>query len=120
MERSFLKSFQYAAKGVVSTFQLGFNFKVMLVLALCAIALGFICCISPVEWAIICICIGLVLGGECLNTALEKTVDLVSPEYSRLAEIAKDCAAAGVLIFSIASFCVALFLFVPKIIGFLS
>lgn len=110
----FLKSFKYAGKGAVTTFRLGFNFKVMIVLALCAVLFGFVFAIAPHEWALIFICIGMVLGAECLNTAIEAVVDLVCPDYHDLAERAKDCAAGGVLLTSIASFIVALFVFVPK------
>lgn len=117
MKSPFLKSFIFAAQGIVKTFRLGFNFKVMLVFALCALILGLIFQISLPEWALIFICIGMVLGGECLNTALEKTIDLVSPTYHELAGIAKDCAAGAVLILSIASFCVALLIFIPKLIA---
>lgn len=118
MNSPFFKSFGYAARGIASTFRVGFNFKVMLVLAFCAIALGLFFAISPVEWAIIFICIGLVLGGECMNTALEAAVDLISPDYSELAGRAKDCAAGCVLLFSLASLVVALFIFIPRIIQF--
>lgn len=119
MGNRFLRSFKYAGRGVLSAFRLGSNFKVMIVLALCAVVLGFLFSIAPTEWALIFICIGMVLGAECLNTAIEAVVDLVCPEHHDLAGRAKDCAAGGVLIASIASFVVALFLFVPKFAGLL-
>lgn len=117
MKSPFLRSFGYAAKGIATTFRMGFNFKVMLVLALCAVILGIVFGVSPTEWAVIFVCIGLVLGGECLNTAIEATIDLVSPEFNELAGRAKDCAAGCVLIFSIISVVVALFIFVPRIMS---
>ena len=42
--------------------------------------------------------IGLVLVGEAFNTALEAVVDLASPAIHPLAKVAKDVAAAGVLL----------------------
>lgn len=42
----------------------------------------------------------LVLALECVNTALEAVVDLVSPEQHPLAKVAKDSAAAAVLLAS--------------------
>ena len=39
-----------------------------------------------------------VLGAEAFNTALEKTVDLVTKERHELAHIAKDVAAGAVLL----------------------
>ena len=69
--------------------------------------------------AIIAVCIGVVLAGECINTAIESVVDLVSPEFHELAKHAKDCAAGAVLVESIAALFVAAFIFLPPIIDFL-
>lgn len=117
MTSPFLKSFVYAGHGIAAAFRIGRNFKVMVGFAVVAVALGMVLGISPVEWAIICVCIGVVLGGECVNTAIEAVVDLASPECHELAGRAKDCAAGGVLLASIASLFVAGFIFLPKIIA---
>lgn len=53
------------------------------------------------EWAILVLCAGMVLACEALNTAIEVVVDLLSPEWSEQARIAKDTAAAGVLLAAI-------------------
>lgn len=90
------------------------NFKIELGFGIAAIALGIGFGIDACEWAVVAVCIGCVLGGECLNTALEALVDLASPGYDELAKIAKDCAAGAVLICSIASLFVAAFIFLPK------
>ena len=112
----FVRSFKYAIEGVVQTFREGRNFKVQSCFAVAAIVLGIIFPIEPYEWAIIFVCIGVVLGGECLNTSIEAIVDLVSPEYNELAKRAKDCAAGAVLLCSIASLFVAAFLFLPRML----
>ena len=44
----------------------------------------------------------LVLAAELFNTAVERTVDLVSLEKSELARLAKDAARAGVMVTAIA------------------
>ena len=106
----------YAIEGIVQAFREGRNFKVQLCFAVAAIVLGIIFPIEPYEWAIIFVCIGVVLGGECLNTSIEAIVDLVSPEYNELAKRAKDCAAGAVLLCSIASLFVAAFLFLPRML----
>ncbi|THF69140.1 diacylglycerol kinase [Deinococcus sp. Arct2-2] len=48
----------------------------------------------------ILLCCTLVLSLELVNTALEAVVDLASPEVHPLAKIAKDAAAAAVLVAS--------------------
>ena len=113
----FFKSFVYAFRGIVETFHVGQNFKVQLFFAVLAIGLGIGFQIDAAEWAVIAVCIGVVLGGECVNTAIESVVDLVTPEYHDLAKRAKDCAAGGVLLCAIASAIVAMILFLPRIIA---
>ena len=114
---NFIKSFGYAFEGIGETFRVGLNFKVQLGFAVLAIVLGIAFAITPVEWVAIAICIGMVLGGECVNTAVEAIVDLASPDYHELAKRAKDCAAGGVLICSFASVAVAALIFLPRIVA---
>lgn len=59
--------------------------------------------------ALIAIAIASVLAAELLNTALEHGLDALHPEHSPLIATAKDCAAAAVLITSLLS--VLLFVF---------
>ena len=116
MTRSkFVNSFGYAFQGIAETFRVGRNFKVQLGFAVLAIALGAFFRIDLTEWAVIAVCIGVVLGGECVNTSIEAVVDLASPDYHELAKRAKDCAAGGVLICALASVAVAAFVFLPRI-----
>ena len=116
----FIESFGYAFSGIAQAFREGRNFKVQLAFACAAIVLGFVFSVDPVEWAAIFICIGVVLGGECVNTSIEAIVDLVSPGYHELAKRAKDCAAGAVLLCSIASVFVAAFIFLPRIFALLA
>lgn len=45
----------------------------------------------------------LVFAAELFNTAIESVVDLVTLEKKELAKIAKDCAAAAVLVLCISA-----------------
>ena len=56
--------------------------------------------IAAIEWALLALTFSLVLALEAVNTAVEATIDLVSPHYHPLAKIAKD-AAAGALVFAV-------------------
>jgi diacylglycerol kinase len=93
------------------------NFRIELCFVPLTITLGLLFQISLVEWAIIFVCFGLVLGGECLNSCIEAIVDLVSPEYNPLAGKAKDCAAGAVLLFSLGALAVGIILFAPRILA---
>ena len=60
----------------------------------------------PVTWgeAALLLALGiLVMAAEALNTAIEHTVDLVSPERHELAGRAKDAGSAGVFLVSLAA-----------------
>ena len=50
-----------------------------------------------------------------MNTAVEKAVDLASPEWHETAGQAKDAAAAAVLIISLGAAAVGTIIFIPKI-----
>jgi diacylglycerol kinase (ATP) len=67
------------------------------------VALGVFLELDALEWALVLMQIGLVWAAETFNTALEKLVDLVSPEYHPLAGKVKDIAAGAVLIVSLMS-----------------
>jgi diacylglycerol kinase (ATP) len=69
-----------------------------------------------VEIAVIELTIGIVLAMELLNTAIESVVDLtVKQTYHELAKIAKDCAAAAVLVTAIVAVLVAGCVLLPKV-----
>lgn len=115
---SLLQAFKCAFEGIFATAKER-NFKIELCFMTLAIVLGLVFSISFLEWLCVIICFGLVLGGEVINSAIEAVVDLTSPEYHELAKKAKDCAAGGVLLFSIASFVIGCFIFIPRILSLL-
>lgn len=63
----------------------------------------------------IVLCCALVLSLELVNTALEAVVDLVSPQVHPLAKVAKDAAAAAVLVASIGAALVGLVVLGPAL-----
>jgi diacylglycerol kinase len=95
------------------------NFRIHLVAGLGAICLGCYFRISAIEWLFLIAAIASVLCAEALNTALERTVDLIGPERHPVARDAKDLAAAGVLIASLCSLIVGVILFGPRLLRLL-
>ncbi len=113
---SLLISFKYAWAGVSYAFQTQRNFRVHVGLGTVAIALSLYLHLPSTELAIIGLTTGAVLTMELLNTAIESVVDLtVKQSYHELAKIAKDCAAAAVLISAAAAVGVAGSLILPKL-----
>jgi diacylglycerol kinase (ATP) len=113
---SFFSSFRYAWMGITYAFQTQRNFRIHTFMGLLAIGLGLGLRLSPVEMTVIGLTIGLVLAMELLNTALEAVVDLtVKQTYHELAKVAKDCAAAAVLVTAFVALAVAACLILPKL-----
>jgi len=105
---SFDKRCRYACQGLASAFRHEASFRTQLVFGL-GVLLFVLWLQPPVLWvALVVVMIALVLAAELLNTALEHLVDGLHPEEAAFVRIAKDCAAAAVLVLSIAS--VAVFL----------
>ena len=92
------------------------NFKREIALGIIALILSYILKIDKIEFIIILTMICLVLTAEIINTAIERTVDLVTKEYHELARIAKDVSAGSVLVTSIFSLIIGIIIFIPKII----
>jgi diacylglycerol kinase (ATP) len=67
------------------------------------------------EWVAVVLAIVIVWAVEALNTAIEFTVDLVSPEPHFLAGWAKDVAAGAVLVASVGAVVVGLLVFGPHL-----
>lgn len=114
-----VKSFPYAFNGLKTALKEEPNFKVHLLLAVVAIALGLFLKLSPIEWLILSTTIAFVVIMELVNTSLESIVNLVSPEIKDAAKKAKDVGAAAVLISAVFSIIVGLLLFLPKILKLL-
>ena len=114
-ERNFLSSFVFAFKGVRDGLKSEPNLKIHFIFAGVAVFLAKFLQFSNLEWAILILTIFLVITLEFINTVVEKLVDMVSPEMSEKARVAKDISAAVVLFGAIASIVVGLFLFLPKI-----
>jgi diacylglycerol kinase len=115
-----IRSFQYAGRGIKKAFGSEVNIRIHLAIALCVIIAGVYLKITTIEWLLCLLCFGLVLGLEMMNTAIEKTVDLASPNLHPLAGSAKDIAAGGVLISAVMSAIIGIVIFAPKIIDNLS
>ncbi len=107
-----LRSFKNAFKGIIAAFTTESHMRFHFVAAFFVLLFAYICEISPAEWAILILTIGLVFASELINTAIEETCDLYSTEHNPLIGKIKDIAAGAVLVSAIASIGVAIFVFV--------
>jgi diacylglycerol kinase (ATP) len=116
----FIRSFLFALQGVRQVFTTEANMKIHLVFAVLVIICGILFKISVTEWMLCLLSFGLVMSMEMINTAIEKFVDFITPEYNSAAGKTKDIAAGAVLISALFAAIVGLIIFVPKGLLFLS
>ena len=76
-----IKSVGYALKGMFILIRTEASIKIQLVIALLVTFAGLYFNISTVEWRLQVLSIGLVMGIEGINTAVEKLSDFVQPQH---------------------------------------
>ncbi|WP_059171173.1 diacylglycerol kinase family protein [Bacillus sp. FJAT-27445] len=112
-----LKSFGHALAGIVSAVQTERNMQIHLISGAAAIGLSAYFSISKMEWLFILFAIGGMLSLELMNTAVERTVDLVTKDFHPVAKQAKDISAGAVFVFACVSAILGLVIFLPRIIA---
>lgn len=115
--RRLARSFKFAFQGIAHAFIHEKNFRFHIAAAILVAACSLLFQIDKVEWMFIVLCIFGMFVLELINSALERTVDLITDEYRQLAKQAKDLAAGAVLIYAIMAVIIGLIIFLPKIFG---
>ena len=113
---NFFQSLKNAINGILSVVKSGRNIKIQLIFAIIVIIAGIVFKITNIEFLILILTIFLVLVSEFMNTAIEKLCDLYTIEYNEKIKIIKDIGAGAVTLAAIASVCVGLIMFLPKIL----
>ena len=106
-----LHSFKYALNGLWHLWKTEINFRIHIFASITVTTLGWLVEITRTKWLIIIICVGIVLGAEAFNSAIERICDLVSPGKNIQIKIIKDISAAAVLIVSVMAAIIGLFIF---------
>jgi len=107
-------SFRAAGAGIwhFIRFEPHARFHFLAILSVSTIALVLKC--TGVEWSLLLLSFGLVIGTEMLNTAIENLADVVQPRQDDRIRIVKDIAAGAVLFSAAVSIGIALFILLPK------
>ena len=111
--RKRIKSFGYAFKGIASLLKREHNAWIHCIAIIVVTLAGLHFGITRTEGCIVCLCFGMVLAAEGFNTAIERLVDLVSPDFHPVAGDVKDVAAGAVLICAIAAAIIGMIIFIP-------
>jgi diacylglycerol kinase (ATP) len=97
----FTASFRFALAGVLRTVATQRNMKVHIVAGLMVMIVGMALPLDLSTRVALLVSVSIVFFAEILNTALEALIDLFVKDFHRLAMLAKDAAAGGVLVFAV-------------------
>ena len=110
--KPFYRRLRFAWEGWRAAFQNEASFRTEVFAAVGAIAVTA-WLNPPALWmALVIVMIALVLAAELFNTALEHALDGLHPEQSPFVRLAKDCAAASVMVLGACSVIVFLLMLV--------
>lgn len=92
------------------------SIKIQTGIALLTICFGFCFEISKTEWMLQLLAIGLVMGVEGANTAIEKLSDYVQPQHDPGIGFVKDLSAGAVMLAALLATTVGLIIYLPKLL----
>ncbi|NOX70867.1 MAG: diacylglycerol kinase [Gammaproteobacteria bacterium] len=95
---SFFSRLSFALQGLRTAWSGESSFRTHVIVAALVVMTGVILRPEPIWWALLALAIGIVIGAELFNTALELLADHVRPEFHEEIKAIKDVAAAAVLI----------------------
>ncbi|MDE2748175.1 MAG: diacylglycerol kinase family protein [Chloroflexota bacterium] len=110
-----LHSFAYALSGCLYMLRRQKNTRIQLLASSAVVAAGLWLDIDAGDWAILILTMGGVWVAEFINAAIEATVNLQVNELHPMAKVAKDVAAAAVLIAAVVALLVGALMLGPPL-----
>lgn len=113
--KNLIDSFNYAVTGILMAMKTEKNLRIHYLMSIVVIIFSLFFDFSRLEFMILLFAISLVIVTEMINTAIEKTIDIITKKYHPLAKIAKDISAGAVLISAINAVVVGYLLFFDRL-----
>ena len=114
--KTLFDSFKFAYQGLSYSFKTQRNFRIHCGFTLLLLLLMPILKLKVYELLFLASAAFAVLVTELVNTAIEKTIDIYTTAYHPLAKIAKNCAAAAVLLAALYAVVVGITISVPRLL----
>ncbi len=111
--KRFVERTNNAIEGILHTAKTQRHLRYHLYIAASVLIVAYILGIGRTDFLIISIAVILVLLSEMMNTAIEYVVDILSPEYSEHARIAKDIGAGAVFIAAVGAMVIGYIILFP-------
>lgn len=109
-----LRSVGHAWQGIRWMLLTQANARLHFVATLLVVTAGIAIKLNHYEWILLTLAIALVWVAEALNTAIECLADALHPEHHPLVGKAKDVAAGGVLLSSVAALIIAVLILIQR------
>jgi diacylglycerol kinase (ATP) len=116
--RQWIKSANFAIEGILHGAKTQRHLRYHFFSAAIVLFVSYILGVSRSEFIILSLAVILVLSAEMMNSAIEAIVDLISPEYTEKARIAKDIAAGAVLTTAFGAAVLGYVVLFPYIVSF--
>jgi len=110
------ESLKFALRGIIYLFIFHRNMRIILLLGILALLLGFYFQLRGIELMILCLTVALVFMAEVVNTTVELILDTFCERYHPKVKIIKDISAAVVLITVLNSLAIGYIIFIRRII----
>lgn len=114
----FVRSLNYAFKGILFAIRHEKNFQTEIIVSLFVTVIMFFFPLSPLERSLIVLSMALVLTLELANTALERVMDILKPRVHPYARVIKDVMAGAVLLATFSAIAIGLVIFSPYVLSF--
>ena len=111
-----MNSFSFAFQGIFSMIKMEVNAKIHLAFTVLAMVVGVLLQISSIEFIFIIVVMAMVWMAELINTAIEKSMDIISTDFHPKIKLVKDLSAGAVLVCSLAAILTGCIIFIPKIL----
>lgn len=110
---------KYALIGLWHIVRVEQNARIHLAVAVIVMIAGLALGLTGGELAAIFFAVIIVFLAEVLNTAIEKTLDLIEPQFNDKVAIIKDMAAGAVLVAAVGAVIIGVVIFTPYVLGVL-
>lgn len=112
----FIRSVRFSLRGFAIVWTGEQNFRIQVVAFLVVFAAAIVLRVREWEFVAIALAGGLVLVLECINSAVERLVDLVQPRLHGYVRDIKDIMAAAVLISSVSAAIIGVVILLPYVV----
>lgn len=115
-----IASLKYAVAGLLYVLAREQSIRLAMIVSGITLVVGLWLEVGTFSWALLVLALGSVWVTECLNTAIEASINLGTSDPHPMAKIGKDVASAAALVASIMFILIVILILVPRFIDRLS